>query len=85
MLFPESDIHLTVCFPVIRSRNKRLLFTLHIRRNPVQEELMPFVKMNENIPQIMVSFPMRFFFLFIFREVKRRLKLLFGHRFHKRV
>ena len=62
MLFPEAHIHLPVAFPVVGRRQERGCLACPVGMDPVQDQLMPFKQMNQNIPQVFVPLPVGFLF-----------------------
>ena len=69
ILFPNLHIHLRIRFPIIRKRQKGRGYSPSVIFYKVQQQSMPFVKMNEYVPNISVSvFKQKFSATLFFRH-----------------
>ena len=55
MLLPEFDIHLRVRFSGVSGEEEVSFFSLHIRLFSVEQELVSFIQMYEDVLDVLVS------------------------------
>ncbi len=81
---PELFVQLAVGPPVVWLRQERSRPSAPVVPHPGQQELMPFVQVRQDVPNVLVAPPMSLFPAGFAAEVERSSSFMLGHRIAQR-